>query len=112
MPLNPIQVAFVGTARAHLETFIRATHNLDVFVDDYKALQASVDALPEDTTILDDNVDGTAPRTDNAPTLTGMQIKILHDRSASMSSILTPTEKELLIGKMVRSLATVLRVGE
>ena len=105
MPLNQVQNSFVNeAARPHFETFIRVVHELDTFVADYDAIQGSADALPEDATVLDDG------RTD-APQLTGQDLKNLRDFSANMSAILTPTAKDALISKMVRSLAVVLKLG-
>jgi len=91
-----------------METFIRAVHDLDVFVADYDAVQSSTDALPEDATVLDDA--GAVPRAD-APELTGAELKTLRDLSAGMSMVLTPTVKQTLISRMVRSLNAVLRLS-
>ena len=93
--------------RQFLETAIRFVHDADTFNADYAALQASPNALPEDTTVLDDA--GANPRAD-APELTGLNVKQLNDIVAAMSAELTPTAKQVLIGKMVRSLNTVLKV--
>jgi len=108
MALNQVQQDFVnGAFRPFLETVIKFIHDADTFNADYNALQAGPDALPEDATVLDD--DGVAPRSD-APELTGLNVKQLNDFVASMSAVLTPTAKQVLIGKMVRSLNLVLKV--
>ena len=91
-----------------METMVRILHELDIFIADYDALQAGVDAIPEDGTVLDDA--GSIPRVD-APELTGLIVKQLRDFSASMSVVVTAGAKETLISKMVRSLGVVLRVG-
>jgi hypothetical protein len=109
MPLNQVQQDFVNqAARQHMETVVRSLHELDTFVADYDSLQAGVDALPEDATVLDDA--GAAPRTD-APELTGANVKALRDFSANMSAIVGASAKQTLIGKMVRSLGVVLRLS-
>lgn len=111
MALNQIQRDFVnGAARPHMETVVRILHELDTFVADYDALQASSDALPEDATVMDDNTSGTGPRTD-APQLTGALVKALRDYSAAMSAVVTANAKQTLIGKMVRALSVVLRLN-
>ena len=105
MPLNPVQIAFLNeAARPHMETLVRNLHELDTWVADYDALQAGPDNLPEDGTVLDDG------RVD-APTLTGANVKALRDFSANMSAIVTPGARRVLIGLMVRSLGTVLRLN-
>ena len=105
MPVNPGQYAFInGAGRPFMETFIRGVYNLDDFVADYDALQASIDALPEDATALDDG------RTD-APALTGADLKNLRDFAANMSAVLTPAAKQILIGLMVRPLTKVRNGG-
>ena len=110
MPLNQVQRDFVnGSARPHMEEVIRALHVLDTFVVDYDALQSTSDALPIDSTVLDDNSNGDGPRSD-APTLTGTNVKALRDYSANMSAIVSPAAKQILISKMIRSLAVVLRL--
>jgi len=104
MPLNEVQDAFLNNAgRPHMETVVRILHELDTFVADYDAIQGSADALPEDATVLDDG------RTD-APTLTGAQLKTLRDVSANMSAQINAATKGVLISKMVRALAVVLRL--
>ena len=110
MPLNQVQIDFVNeAARPHLETFIRAVHELDTFVADYDALQGTADSIPEDATVLDDGDGGTAPRAD-APTLTGADLKNLRDFSANASAVLTAPANAALIARMVRPLAVVLRL--
>lgn len=110
MPLNPVQVDFINqAARQHMETVVRILHELDIFAADYDALQGGVDALPEDGTVLDDAEGGAGPRAD-APELTGLVLKQLRDFSASMSAVVTPTAKDTLISRMVRSLGVVLKV--
>lgn len=110
--MNQVQVKFINeAARPHMEDIVRALHILDTFIADYDALQASTDALPEDTTVLNDNKTGDAPRED-APTLTGANVKALRDFSANMSAIVTPAAKTVLIGKMVRPLSVVLEVRQ
>ncbi len=109
MPLNRVQQDFVNeAARPHMEVIVRVLHELDTFVADYDALQGSVDALPEDATVIDDA--GSGPRTD-VPGLTGAQIKTLRDLSAAMSAEVNPTTKDVLISKMVRALSAVLRLS-
>lgn len=106
--LNQVQQDFVSqAARQHMETLIKALHDLDTFVADYDALQASANALPEDATVLDDA--GAAPRSD-APELTGANVKALRDFSNNMSAIVTDPAKQVLVSLMVRSLNNVLRV--
>lgn len=106
--LNQVQQDFVNVAaRQHMETLIKALHDLDTFVADYDALQASANALPEDATVLDDA--GASPRAD-APELTGTNLKALRDFSANMSAIVTDPAKQILVSLMVRSLNNVLRV--
>jgi hypothetical protein len=110
MALNIVQRDFVNdAARPHMEQIVKALHVLDTFVADYDALQSSADALPVNSTVLDDGPDGTAPR-DDAPVLTGGQVKALRDLSASMSAVIDAPTKEILISKMVRALAVVLRL--
>lgn len=111
MPLNQVQVDHVNEAvRPHMETLIRVLHELDTFVADHDALQNSADALPTDTTVMDDGPGGTAPRTD-APQLTGAQVQTLRDLSANMSAEVNAATKDILIGKMVRPLAVVLQLS-
>ena len=110
MPLNGVQIAFVNeAARQHMENIVRSLHQLDTFVLDYDAIQATADALPVDATVLDDNAAGDAPR-EGAPTLTGLNVKQLRDFSAAMSAEISPAAKLVLIGKMVRALNVVLGV--
>jgi len=109
MALNQVQQDFVNNAaRPHMETLVRILHELDTYVADYDALQASTDALPVDTTVLDDA--GAAPRGD-APILQGNHTQTMRDLSASMSAVISGAVKEILIGKMKRNLNTVLRIG-
>ncbi len=108
MALNQVQQDFVnGAFRPFLETVIKAVHDFDTFNADYAALQAGLDVLPEDGTVLDDA--GATPRPD-APELTGLNIKQLDDFVLAMSAVLSPAAKQILIGKMVRSLNIVLKV--
>lgn len=107
MPLNEVQVDHVnGVVRPFLERLILALDTIDTFVAEYDALQGGANALPTDGTVLDDGAGGTAPRTD-APQLTGAQVALLRDRAASMSAVLSASEKRTLIDKMVRDLATI-----
>lgn len=92
-----------------MEEIIRAKHVLDTFVADYDALQATADALATDTTVLNDDTD-TTPRAD-APQLTGADLQNLRDFSANMSAVIGAAAEQVLIGKMVRPLATVLKIG-
>lgn len=109
MALNQVQQDFVNNAaRPHMEVMIRILHELDTFISDYDALQASADILPIDTTILDDA--GAAPRID-APILTGADLANMKTFSANMSAVVGATAKQVLIGKMVRSLNTVLKLN-
>ena len=109
MALNQVQQDFVNNAsRPHLEVMIRILHELDTFIADYDAIQASGDALPTDSTILDDA--GAAPR-DDAPNLTGTDLANMKTFSANMSAIVGATAKQVLISKMVRSLNTVLKLN-
>ena len=109
MALNQVQQDFVNNAaRPHLEVMIRIIHQLDTFIADYDAIQATGDALPTDTTILDDA--GAAPR-DDAPNLTGTDLANMKTFSANMSAVVGATAKNVLIGKMVRELSSVLRLG-
>jgi len=109
MALNQVQQDFVnGAARPHMEVIVRVLHELDTFVADYDALQLSADALPEDVTPLDDA--GAAPR-DDAPQLTGANVKALRDFSANMSLVVGGVAKTTLIAKMVRALSVVLRLS-
>lgn len=109
MPLNTVQQDFVnGAARPHMETLVRILHELDSFVADYDALQATGDALPIDATVLDDA--GSAPR-DDAPNLTGADLQNLRDFSANMSAVVGAAAKQTLIARMVRSLSKVLRLA-
>ena len=102
MPINEVQDAFVQeAARPHMERIVRYLHGLDTFVLDYDAIQSGPDALPEDSTVLDDG------RTD-APILTGANVRALRDFSSNMSAIVTPNAKQILISLMVRDLNTVL----
>ena len=109
MALNQVQVDHINAAvRPHMEQIILALHVLDTFVADHDAIQAGSDALPEDATVLDDA--GDAPR-DDAPQLTGAQVKTLRDLSAAMSAEISPAVKQTLISRMVRPLNAVLRVS-
>lgn len=109
MPLNQVQADFVNdAARPHMEEIVKALHVLDTFVADYDALQATADALPIDATVLDDAL--TVPR-DDAPQLTGADLQNLRDFSANMSAVVGTVAKQTLIGKMVRTLNTVLKVS-
>lgn len=109
MPLNTVQTSHInGAARPMLETLIKIAHDLDTFVADHDAIQASSDALPTTSAVLDDA--GDAPR-DDAPNLTGADLQNLRDFSANMSAVLTDPAKQILIGKMVRPLNTVLKIG-
>ena len=110
--MNQVQIKHVNeTARPFMESLVKIKHDLDVFVADYDALQAGNDALPEDSTVLDDNVTGNAPR-DDAPQLIGQNLKALRDFAASMSSVVSAQAEQVLIQKMVRSLAVVLNVRD
>ncbi len=107
MAFNIVQQKFVGeTARVHLERVVRILNDLDTYVANFDAIQSGPDALPEDGTVLDDA--GAAPRAD-APQLEGVILKQLRDFSVSMSAVVNPTVKEILIQKMVRPLSSVLR---
>lgn len=109
MPLNIVQQDFVNdAARPQMETIIRIIHELDTFVVDYDALQSTADALPTDTTVLDDA--GSTPR-DDAPILTGKNVSDLRDFSNNMSAVITANAKNVLISLMVRNLSTVLKLG-
>ncbi len=108
--MNQVQIDFINnTVRPQMETIIRDLHELDTFVADYDAIQAGSDAIPEDATVMNDNRTGDAPRSD-APELTGAQIKVLRDLSASMSAIIDGPTKQTLVSRMVRALATVLSI--
>ncbi len=105
MALTTVQNKFVQeAARPHLEVMIRILHELDTYIADYDAIQASPDAIPEDTVDLDDG------RTD-APAITGADLKTLRDKGITMSAVITPAVKTALVGKMVRSLSTVLKLN-
>jgi histidine ammonia-lyase len=109
MALNQVQQDFVnGAARPQMEVIVRILHELDTFVEDYDALQGSADALPTDSTVLDDA--GSAPR-DDAPELTGAQLQTLRNVSENMSLEINAATKDTLISKMVRPLAIVLKIS-
>lgn len=107
---NQVQRDFINNAaRPHMEEMIRMVHVLDTYVADYDALQASSDALPTNAVVLDDGTD-TTPR-DNAPQLSGADLANMATFSANMSAVVGTVAKQTLIGKMVRNLNTVLRIG-
>ena len=107
--LNQVQQDFINNAaRPHMESMIRILHDLDTFIADYDALQASVDALATTTVVLDDA--GASPRTD-APNLTGTDSQNMRNFSANMSLVVGAPAKQALIGKMVRNLNTVLKLN-
>jgi hypothetical protein len=109
MALNKVQQDFINNAaRPHMEEMIRMVHVLDTYIADYNAIQASVDALPIDATILDDA--GASPRSD-APQLTGADLANMESFSTSMSAVVGAAAKQVLIGKMVRNLNTVLKLS-
>ena len=109
MPLNQVQQDFVNNAaRPHMEEMIRMVHVLDTYIADYDALQATADSLPIDATVLDDA--GATPR-DDAPILTGADLQNMRNFSNSMSAVIGTAAKQTLVGKMVRNLNTVLRIG-
>ena len=109
MALNQVQQDFINNAaRPHMESMIRIVHELDTFIADYDALQATADALAVDAVVLDDA--GSAPRSD-APNLTGADIQNMRNFSQNMSLVIGNTAKTVLIGKMVRSLNTVLKLN-
>ena len=109
MALNQVQQDFVNNAgRVMLERMIQAVYVFDAYVADYDALQAGSDSIPTDSTILDDA--GAAPR-DDAPILLGSDLQALRNISELMSQQLSTVTKQTLIGKMKRTLNSVLRIG-
>lgn len=107
MSLNPIQVQHINEViRPAVESMVRALTKAELFVAEHEALQAGPDAIPETTDILDDA--GDAPRED-APVITGEFVKHLYDTAVALRGQVTEEEKKILIQKMVRSLAAVLR---
>lgn len=109
MALNKVQQDFINNAaRPHMETLVRILHALDTYAADYDALQSSSDALTISATILDDA--GASPR-DDAPQLSGADLKTMKTLSTAMSAVINAGTKNVLISKMVRNLNTVLKVS-
>lgn len=105
---NEVQRNFVNEAvYPQLERMIRIVHQLDAFVLDYNAIQASADALPTDATVINTKDDVT-PRSDVA-NITGADIATLATICSNMSAQLGTAAKQALVGKMVRDLNTVIR---
>ena len=103
-PLNPVQVAFVGTCRTMVERLILFKSRMDAFVSDYDNQQV---ALPTDAVALND-LDGSNPRTD-APILTGADVLSLRNFCANMSAQVNAAALAALIKVAVRDLETILR---
>lgn len=108
MALNPVQVKFINEAvRPTIEKLILFRSQLDAFVLDFDNQQT---ALPTNGTVLDDNQDGTAPRTD-APQLTGAQVSQLRTFCANMRDQISGTALNTLVALSVRPVETILRSG-
>jgi hypothetical protein len=106
MPLNPVQVKYVNEViRPMVENLIRFRSELDAFVLDFDNQQ---DPLPTDAVPLDDNADGSAPRTD-APEITGAQCTQLRNFALGMRDQITPATLNTLINVSVRPLEQILR---
>ena len=106
MALNPVQVKFVNeTVRPMVENIIRFRSEMDAFVLDFDNQQ---NPLPTNAAALDDNSDGTAPRTD-APNLTGAQCTQLRNFCVGMRDQVSATALNTLINVAVRSLESILR---
>ena len=107
MALNQVQQDKVQELiRPQLDIMIRAKRDLENFVTDFDAFQLTSDALPTDATVLDDA--GAAPRED-APTLVGTDIQNIRNFSENMAAVIGTTAEQVLIGKMKRTLSSVLR---
>ena len=97
--MNQVQIDFINTAaRPQMELLVRVLHELDTFVADYDALQGGPDAIAEDATVMDDNAAGDGPR-DDAPTLSGEEVKTIRNLSASMSAEVSAPVKSILIAR-------------
>ena len=106
MALNPVQVAFVNeTCRPLIEKLIKARYELDAFVLDFDNQQTP---LPTAATDLDDNSNGTAPRTD-APTLQGDQMTQLRNFAANMRDQISSVALDSLVALSVRPVAAIIR---
>jgi hypothetical protein len=106
MALTPVQVGFVTEAvRPTVEMLILFRSRLDAFILDFDNQQTP---LPTNATVLDDNVSGTAPRTD-APQLTGAQVTALRTFCGNMKGQLSDANLATLVSVSVRSVETILR---
>ena len=106
MALNSVQVKFVNeAARPMVEQLILFRSKLDAFVLDYDNQQTP---LPTTAAVLDDNSEGTAPRTD-APQITGAQAQSLRTFCANMRDQITGACLNTLVQVAVRSVESILR---
>jgi hypothetical protein len=104
--INQVQRTFVqGSARQHIETVIRFKSLLDSYVDDYDNQQTPI---AETADIINDNRDLTAPR-DDAPNLTGNDLKTLRDLSQIMSNTLDTAYENDLISLAARPVSSIRR---
>jgi hypothetical protein len=104
--LNPVQRAFVNeTVRPMIERLIQFRYELDAFVLDYDNQQAPIPTLAD---VLNDNADGTAPRTD-APELQGSQLLQLRNFAANMRDQISGAALNALVSLAVRDVLTVMK---
>lgn len=88
-----------------IEKLIRFRSELDAFVVDYANQQTP---LPTTAVSLDDNTDGTAPRTD-APTIQGSHVASLNTFCTNMRDTISGPALNTLVQLAVRPVESILR---
>jgi hypothetical protein len=107
--LNEVQRAFVNeAARPMIEKLIRFRYELDAFVLDADNQQAAISTAAD---VLNDNLDGSAPRAD-APQLQGAHLLQLRNFAAAMRDQINGTALNALVALSVRSVNTIMRGRE
>ena len=107
MPLNPVQVRDVQEMiRPMIEEIILLCDTFDTFIRDYDNQQTPIPNTG--STPLDDNADGTAPRSD-APTITGAQVGQLRTFVGNMRAQVSAANLNALIELLAQPLAAILR---
>ena len=110
MPLNQVQINHVNeNVRRGLEAYLQAIYTLRAVKDDYDALQSGPDALPTDSTVLDDNAAGDGPRPD-APTMTGANAAALMTHIQNTLDQITPAQEEVMLQFAKRTKARIQRI--
>lgn len=106
MALNQNQVKFTNEViRPMIEKLIRFRSELDAFVIDYANQQTP---LPTNAVSLDDNSDGSAPRTD-APTIQGTHAASLNTFCTNMRDTISGAALNTLVQLSVRPVEQIIR---